>query len=319
VKQEQTLDRATQSAIQPYSGSICAIVTPFLSSGEPDLPAFSKLVQYQIWAGSTGIVVAGSTGESAALEESEFVSLLELARKIVSAKAPVSFRLIAGTGLPNTQKTLRLTQIARDCGADAALIVTPAYVRPTAEGLYRHYSTLADLADLPIILYNVPSRTGCDLLPDITARLCTHPQIIGIKEALPVMERLRALLALQSVDFAVLSGDDPTALEAFKLGAVGLISVAANAVPRHMSDLFTLSSTNLAEATQLNAALAPLFDALALEPNPIPIKWALAELNLCTPELRLPLTTLSDVHHPALRNALNAVRQHAKLFLHQAA
>jgi len=178
-------------------------------------------------------------------------------------------------------------------------------VRPTAEGLYQHYSYLADLADLPIVLYNVPSRTGCDLLPETVARLAEHPHIIGIKEALPDMARLQALLALQSPQFAVLSGDDPTALAAFELGAAGLISVAANALPRQMSELFALSSANLMAAAQLNAALIPIFNALALEPNPIPVKWALAELNFCTPELRLPLHTLSDQHRTELRTALS--------------
>lgn len=308
-----------QSAIQPLSGSICAIVTPFLSSGELDLPAFSKLVQYQIWAGSTGIVVAGSTGESSALVEHEFVSLLELARKIVSDQAAPNFKLIAGTGLPSTSKTLRLTQLAKDLGADAALVVTPAYVRPTAEGLYRHYSLLADSSGLPIVLYNVPSRTGCDLLPETVARLCAHPQIVGIKEALPDMDRLQSLLALQSAQFAVLSGDDPTALEAFELGADGLISVAANAVPRQMSDLYALSRSDLAAAAALNTALTPLFAALALEPNPIPIKWALAELNVCTPELRLPLHTLSEQHRAPLRTALAAFGLITSKSLHLAA
>jgi len=287
-------------------GSICAIATPFYATGELDLPGFARLLQHQIAGGSSGIVVAGSTGESTALEEHEFVSLLELARQIVTDQAAAGFRLIAGTGLPSTKKTLRLTQLARDCGADAALVVAPAYVRPTAEGLYQHYSYLADLADLPIVLYNVPSRTGCDLLPETVARLAEHPHIIGIKEALPDMARLQALLALQSPQFAVLSGDDPTALAAFELGTAGLISVAANALPRQMSELFALSSTDLPAAQRLNAALAAIFNALALEPNPIPIKWALAELNFCTAELRLPLHILSAPHRAELQKALSA-------------
>lgn len=313
------MELANHSNSSVLTGSICALVTPFLATGALDLPAFTRLVRHQIDGGSAGIVVAGSTGESSALEEHEFISLLELARKISSEHAAPNFKLIAGTGLPSTQKTLRLTQLAKDLGADAALVVTPAYVRPTAEGLYRHYSLLADSAGLPIVLYNVPSRTGCDLMPETVARLCAHPQIVGIKEALPDMHRVRALLALQSPQFAVLSGDDPTALEAFVLRADGLISVAANALPRQMSDLFTLARADLPAASALNTALSPLFAALALEPNPIPIKWALAELNFCTPELRLPLHVLPEPHRALLRAALGAFGLIAVDPLHYAA
>ena len=242
------------------------------------------------------MVAAGSTGEAAALDDAEFTGLLECAVARVARRVPV----LAGTGLSATRKTITQTLRARDAGVDAALVAAPAYVRPTQEGMYRHFSAIAEHGGLPVVLYNVPSRTACDIEPATVARLARHGNIVGIKEAMPDPKRMGALLALRSHDFVVLSGDDPTAARALLAGADGLISVAANVAPRALATLCEVAAAgDTARADAAALRLAPLFDLLAIEPNPIPVKWCLAELGLGEAHMRLPLLELSARHYGA--------------------
>ncbi len=274
------------------SGSITALATPFTASGELDLHAWDRLLQSQIDAGTQGIVVAGSTGEANALGDDEYETLLRRAVALVAGRIPV----LAGSGLSNTAKTIALTRRAAACGADAALVVTPAYVRPTQAGLIAHFRAVADDGALPVVLYNVPGRTGCDLLPATVAELVSHPQIVAIKEARAEPERMRDLLALRSSLFAILSGDDPTAARAMLAGADGLISVASNALPVAMRRLCDLArGGHRAEAEAFDAELQPIFDFMGIEPNPIPVKAILARQGYGQ-GLRLPLTDLSATH-----------------------
>jgi 4-hydroxy-tetrahydrodipicolinate synthase len=274
------------------SGSITALATPFTAAGELDLDAWRHLLQLQQAGGIQGVVVAGSTGEAAALFDGEYDALLRAAVEELGGRIPV----IAGTGLSNTAKTIEQTRRAAALGADAALVVTPPYVRPTQAGLVAHFRAVADDVDLPIVLYNVPGRTGCDLLPETVAELATHARIVGIKEARNEPERMQALLALRSDDFAVLSGDDPTAARAMLAGADGIVSVASNVVPaafRRLSDLARAGRE--ADAMALDARLRDLYDFLGIESNPIPLKALLARQGIGS-GLRLPLTALSGAH-----------------------
>jgi 4-hydroxy-tetrahydrodipicolinate synthase len=290
-----------------FAGSICALVTPFTQTGDIDYVALPRLLDWHIQSGTKALVIAGSTGESTALTESELANLWRFCVQHVAAR----ISLIAGTGTPSTYKSLALTALAREIGMQAALVVAPAYVRPTQEGLYKHYLTLADAGTLPIILYNVPTRTACDLLPATVARLHEHPNIVGIKEALADRSRMAELLLLQNARFSVLSGDDATALRSIRDGARGVISVAANVVPAIFSTLCDLALAGSASANQIDLTLQPLYAALGLESNPIPVKWALAEMGRIHPGLRLPLTTLSVEHHSSLREVLVQLDLHS--------
>ena len=209
------------------SGSITALATPFAADGAVDTDAFARLIDLQVAAGTSAVVVAGSTGEAAALEDSEYRALLAFAVHRIGGRIPV----LAGTGASSTTRTLTLTRLAADIGADAALVVTPPYVRPTQSGLLAHYRAVAEEGGLPVVLYNVPPRTGCDLLPETAGALSAHPNIVGIKEARAEPDRMQALLRHRGEGFAVLSGDDPTAARAMLAGADGVVSVASNVVP----------------------------------------------------------------------------------------
>ncbi|WP_183424263.1 4-hydroxy-tetrahydrodipicolinate synthase [Luteibacter sp. Sphag1AF] len=271
------------------SGSICALATPFGENGGLDLEAFGRLIDQQLAGGTQAVVVAGSTGESHFLDHHEFDRLLEFAVKRVAGRVPV----IAGTGEAGTAKTIAMTQRAKDIGADAALVVVPFYVRPTQEGIRQHFLAVADEGGLPVILYNVPPRTGCDILPATTALLRDHPNIIGIKEACGDAERLAATAELVREDFVYLSGDDGTAHLAMLAGAAGTISVVANLVPDVFRELCDAARSGDAVRTQsLAGRLEPLIDALNCAPNPIPVKAGLAALGLGLASLRLPLVEL---------------------------
>lgn len=286
------------------SGSITALATPFTATGEIDLDAWQRLLQSQVDGGTQGIVVAGSTGEAAALFDAEYDTLLRTAVEFIAGRVPV----LAGTGLSNTAKTIEQTRRARALGADAALVVTPPYVRPTQAGLIAHYRALADDGSLPVVLYNVPGRTGCDLLPETAAELAMHDRIVGIKEARSEPERMEALLRLRDGDFAILSGDDPTAARALLAGADGVISVASNVVPaafRKLCDLARAGKRNEAEA--FDARLHDIYEFLGVEPNPIPVKAILALQGLGH-GLRLPLTPLSGMHAESARRTQEAIR-----------
>ena len=274
------------------SGSITALATPFTVAGEIDLDAWRRLLQAQLDGGTPALVVAGSTGEAAALYDVEYDAILRTAVEIVAGRVPV----LAGTGLSNTAKTIEQTRRVAALGADAALVVTPPYVRPTQAGLLAHYRAVADDGALPVVLYNVPGRTGCDLLPETVAALAPHPRIVGIKEARSEPERMQALLGLKSEGFAVLSGDDPTACRAMLAGADGVVSVASNVLPcsfRRLCDLARGGDAGAANA--LDARLRRSVDFLGVESNPIPLK-ALLEHAGIGHGLRLPLTPLSPQH-----------------------
>jgi len=272
------------------SGSITALATPFTAAGELDLDAWGRLLRMQLDGGTQALVVAGSTGEAPALAEAEYATLLQAAVEAARGAVPV----LAGTGLSNTAKTIGQTRRAAELGADAALVVTPPYVRPTQAGLEAHFCAIADDGALPVVLYNVPARTGCDLLPETAARLAAHPRIVGIKEARAEPERMAALLPLRGEGFAVLGGDDATAARAMLAGADGVVSVASNVVPRAMRRLCDLArgARDRAAAEALDARLQPLFAFLGAEPNPIPLKALLQRMQLGH-GLRLPLTPLS--------------------------
>ena len=259
--------------------------------GSLDLGAFARLIDYQLEGGTQGLVVAGSTGEAHMLDEHEYERLLAFAVERVKGRVPV----IAGTGEAATSKTIALTRRAHALGADAALVVTPFYVRPTQEGLYRHYMEVAEHGRLPILLYNVPSRTGCDLLPETVADLREDPRIVGIKEARGDIERIRDVAQLIRPGFVFLSGDDATADEAMLAGAAGLVSVANNLAPaafRALTD--TARSGDRPKTAALMETLRPLIEALNCAPNPIAVKAGLAELGLCRATPRLPLLELAE-------------------------
>jgi len=288
------------------SGSICALATPFACTGTLDLDAFSRLIEDQLSSGTQALVVAGSTGEAHMLEPREWERLLGSAVQQVAGRVPV----VVGTGEAGTAKTIRLTRRALELGADAALVVTPFYVRPTQEGLRRHYLAVADQSDLPLVLYNVPGRTGCDLQPDTVAGLCNHPRIIGLKEARGDHERIHAVAALANEDFVVLSGDDGSAHEAMLAGFDGVISVVNNLVPRVFRTLCDAALTgDVPKVAELYAVLEPLIEALNCAPNPIPVKAGLAELGLTGATLRLPMVELEPgPERKRLRDILQTLR-----------
>ncbi|MGH8041620.1 MAG: 4-hydroxy-tetrahydrodipicolinate synthase [Rudaea sp.] len=290
--------------MKKIAGSICALATPFRGDAL-DLDAFSALIDYQLAGGTQALVVAGSTGEAHALDADEFDRLLVFALERAAGRVLV----LAGTGTANTRKTIAATLRAQALGADAALVVAPYYVRPTQEGLFRHFSAIADEGGLPVVLYNVPSRTGCDLLPDTVARLAGHARIAGIKEAVGDAARVAALVALKTPDFTVLSGDDPSCARAMLAGMEGVISVAANVAPAGMRALCDAALVgDTARAGSLDAGLAELYALLGAEPNPIPVKWCLHRLDIGSPDLRLPLLPLSTSHHHRAQRVLEDLR-----------
>ena len=271
------------------NGSLCAIATPFDAAGALDLPAFGRLIDHQLDGGTQGIVVAGSTGDSHMLDEHDYERLLAFAVERVAHRVPV----IAGTGEAATSKTIALTRHAQALGADAALVVTPYYVRPTQDGLRRHFGEVAARGGLPVVMYNVPSRTGCDMQPETVAALRDTAGIVGIKEAVGTPERIAAITQLQRPGFVYLSGDDGSAADAMLAGAGGVVSVVNNLVPRMFRTLCDAArGGDRAAAAQHAARLVPLLKALDCAPNPIPVKAGLAELGLCRAALRLPLVEL---------------------------
>lgn len=286
-------------------GSICALATPFAADGALDLDAFGRLLDYQLAGGTQALVVAGSTGEAHMLEHDEFDRLLAFALERVAGRVPV----VAGTGEAGTAKTVALTRRAQALGADAALVVTPYYVRPTQEGLRRHFLEVAEHGALPVLLYNVPTRTGCDLLPATVAALREHPMIVGIKEARGDRERIAALAELVRGDFVYLSGDDGSAGEAMLAGAAGTVSVVANLVPQAFRALCDAATAGDRAATaRCQGALEPLLQALDCAPNPIAVKAGLPMLGLGLAQPRLPLVELNDGPDRArLRQALSTL------------
>lgn len=286
-----------------FSGSLVAAVTPMRRDGSIDHDAWSRVVEFHVSNGTSGIVVGGTTGESATLEEAELASLVERALDIVRGRCVV----IAGAGTSSTASTVVRAKWLSELKVDGLLVVTPAYNRPTQEGLFRHYEAISAASSVPIILYNVPSRTAVDLLPATVERIAKLPGIAGVKEAVAAMSRVRELVALSSDRFCVLSGDDATAREAIAAGAHGVISVTANVAPRLMADMVKAArARDFERAGELDARLADLHQMLFVEPNPIPTKWALARMGLIGDGLRLPLTELVPEHHAAVRRAMGS-------------
>lgn len=285
-------------------GSIVAIVTPMLADGKVDWKGLETLVEWHIAEGTNGIVSVGTTGESATLDIEEHIEVIRRTVQIAKGRIPI----IAGTGSNATTEAIEQTQAAQAVGADAALLVTPYYNKPPQEGLYRHYKAVAEAVKLPQILYNVPGRTGCDMQPATVARLARIPNIVGIKEAKGELSRIKDLLAAElGKDFAIYSGDDATACETILMGGHGDISVTANVAPRKMQQMCAAAlAGKRGEAERIDAELRLLHKDLFVEPNPIPVKWALAQMKMIQDGIRLPLVGLDAAHHEVVRAALRA-------------
>ena len=286
-----------------FSGSLVAIVTPLRADGAIDLRAWEKLLDFHAGNGTSGIVVGGSTGESGSLSDEELRELAERACQRVGDRLVV----IAGAATNCTATTVQRVRMLEGLPLKGIMVVTPSYVKPTQEGLYRHFAAVAEAASVPVVVYNVPSRTAVDLLPETMARLAQLPRIGAIKEAVADVGRIRRLVELCGRNFPVLSGDDPTAREAVLAGARGLISVTANVAPRAVSDMIAAAARGEKDAAErIDRALEPLNRALFLESNPIPVKWALAHMGLMGSHLRLPLTELSGAYHAEVLQALRS-------------
>lgn len=278
-----------------------ALVTPMQKEGIIDKKSLFNLVEWHIASHTEALIIAGTTGESATLTDDEHYDVISSVVKQVAKRIPV----IAGTGTHSTQHTVELTHNAKKAGADAALIVTPYYNKPSQQGLFEHYKFIAEKVTLPLILYNVPSRTACDLLPETVARLAKITNIIGIKEATGKLERTMEILQQCGKHFEIYSGDDATALDLMLQGAKGVISVTANVAPRKMYELCKAAlSGDKAQAEKINTELMPLHKRLFIESNPIPAKWALHEMGLIPPGIRLPLFPLDSKYHREVKEAL---------------
>ena len=284
-------------------GSIVAIVTPMHEDGSLDLDAYRRLIDWHIAEGTSAIVAVGTTGESPTVDVDEHRTLVRVAVEHSAGRIPI----IAGTGANSTREAIELTEYARSVGAQATLQVVPYYNKPTQEGLYRHFRSVAEQAGLPVILYNVPGRTVADLSNDTVLRLAEVPGIIGLKDATGDIPRGSELLARLPKGFAVYSGNDDSALALMAMGSHGVISVTANIAPGPVAAMCRAAlAGEWAQALALNRRLLPLHLKLFVEANPIPVKWAMAQRGLIGPGIRLPLTPLSAVHQSTLRNALEA-------------
>ena len=288
-----------------FQGSIVAIVSPMKSGLRPDteldLKAMARLVEFHIEHNTDAIATVGTTGESATLSQTEHCELIRQVVTMVDKRIPV----IAGTGANSTTEAIQLSRCAKDAGADACLLVSPYYNKPTQEGLFLHHKMVAEAVAIPQILYNVPGRTACDMLPETIARLAKIPNIVGVKEATGAVERVKQLRALCGDDFMLVSGDDASACEFMLQGGDGVISVTANLAPAAMHDLCVQAlGGNRAAAEEIDSHLLGLHNALFLEANPIPVKWALHRMGLIEGGLRLPMTCLSEQHQAAVEAAM---------------
>ena len=284
-----------------FSGSMVAVVTPMADDGSVDLAAWQRLLEWHVAEGTDAIVIAGTTGESPTLTPAEVAELTERALKTVGGRIPI----IVGSGTNATASTVETTRRLSALGVAGVLIVTPYYNRPSQDGLYRHFTEAAEASEVPVVLYNVPSRTAVDLLPMTVARLAAHPRIVAIKEASGQVGRVREILERTRQTFVVLAGEDACARQCMLAGARGVISVTANVAPRAMHEVCVAATAgDDARAEKADADLADLHARLFLEANPIPVKWALKEMGMIGPRLRLPLTPLAEEHHESLRAAL---------------
>ncbi|BBV64920.1 4-hydroxy-tetrahydrodipicolinate synthase [Kluyvera ascorbata] len=285
-----------------FTGSIVALVTPMDEKGNVDRSSLKKLIDYHVASGTSAIVSVGTTGESATLSHEEHGDVVMTTLELADGRIPV----IAGTGANATAEAISLTQRFNNSGVVGCLTVTPYYNRPTQEGLFQHFKTIAEHTDLPQILYNVPSRTGCDMLPETVGRLAKIKNIIAIKEATGNLSRVHQIKELVSDDFILLSGDDATGLDFMQLGGQGVISVTANVAARDMAEMCKLAADGqFDKARIINQRLMPLHNKLFVEPNPIPVKWACKELGLvATDTMRLPMTPITDHGRDVVASAL---------------
>jgi 4-hydroxy-tetrahydrodipicolinate synthase len=293
--------------MQVLQGSLVALVTPLNEDGSVDYDSLKKLIDWHIDEGTNGIVSVGTTGESATLNVKEHLDVIDFTIKHVGKRIPV----IAGTGANATNEAIELSQEAKLKGADYVLLVTPYYNKPNQNGLIKHYEEIANKVDIPQILYNVPSRTACDLKPSSVEILSKHQNIIGIKEAVDDFQRIRELINITQIsdDFSVFSGDDPTFLESMSLGAHGVISVAANVTPRSISMICrNVLNSELNEANNMNDINKNLYKLLFVESNPIPVKWMLFKMGLIKNIIRLPLIQLDETFHDEVLSELNKLR-----------
>jgi 4-hydroxy-tetrahydrodipicolinate synthase len=283
-------------------GSLVALVTPFDDHNRVDYAALKRLIDFHVAEGSDGLVIAGTTGESATLATDEHIELIGRAVEMSAGRLPI----IAGTGSNSTAQTVGLSVAVRDTGIDGYLVVVPYYNKPVQEGMYRHFSAVADAVDKPVILYNVPGRTVADLLPETVARLAKHENIVAIKEATGDIGRLRDIQALVPADFGLFSGDDFTVLPFIEQGGHGVITVSGNVVPAQMAELCRLASAGEHDAAKaIDDRLQPLNKALFVESNPIPVKWAVSKMGMIRPNIRLPLTEFSEQYHEQMLSAMS--------------
>ncbi|CAM2159355.1 MULTISPECIES: 4-hydroxy-tetrahydrodipicolinate synthase [Paraburkholderia] len=290
----------TQDGIT-LGGSIPAIVTPMHEDGSLDLPAFRKLVDWHVEEGTDGLVVVGTSGESATLDVEEHILMVKTAVEHAAGRMPI----IAGAGGNSTAEAIELSKHAKDVGAQATLQVVPYYNKPTQEGMYRHFAKIAETVDLPVVLYNVPGRTVADMTNETILRLAQVPGIVGVKEATGNIDRAAHLIKHAPEGFKIFSGDDPTAIALMLLGGHGNISVTANVAPRQMSDLCKAAiAGDVKTAREIHLKLLSLHKNLFIESNPIPVKWALQELGRIESGIRLPLTPLDARYHDVVRTAL---------------
>ncbi|MCU7852520.1 MAG: 4-hydroxy-tetrahydrodipicolinate synthase [Candidatus Thiodiazotropha sp. (ex Monitilora ramsayi)] len=284
-----------------FQGSMVAMITPMTQDGSVDAAALGRLVEFHIEQGSDAIVAVGTTGESATLDEAEHCEVIRQVVSAVAGRIPV----IAGTGANSTREAIDLTRCAKAAGADACLLVTPYYNKPTQEGLFLHYKAVAEAVDIPQILYNVPGRTACDLLPETAARLAKIDNIIGIKDATGDLSRLTSLGAMCGEGFQLYSGDDATGCEFLLQGGHGVISVTANVAPKLMHEMVAQALAGQREAAEAtDAKLLGLHKALFVESSPIPVKWAMAKMGFCDTGIRLPLTWLSPAAEADVTGAM---------------
>ena len=287
-----------------FKGALTALVTPF-RDGALDVPALRELIEWQIQSGIDGLVPCGSTGESATLTHAEHDAVVKLTIEQARRRVPV----IAGTGSNSTAEAIRLTVAAAEMGADGALLLSPYYNKPTQDGIYRHYKTIAASVQIPILLYNIPGRTASNITPETVARLAEIKNIVGIKEASGSMDQTSDILKLAGDKITILSGDDSLTVSVIALGAKGVISTCSNAVPREMHDLATAAlAGDFAKAREIHYRLLPLMRALFVETNPIPVKQALAFMGKCANELRMPLLPMTAGPAERLRIAMKELR-----------
>ncbi|MEI8573321.1 4-hydroxy-tetrahydrodipicolinate synthase [Methylomonas sp. LW13] len=283
-------------------GSIVALVTPMTEDGAVDETSLKRLVEFHIEQGTDALVAVGTTGESATLDEDEHCAVIKLIVDCVAGRIPV----IAGTGANCTREAIHLTQKAKQAGADACLLVTPYYNKPTQEGLYLHYKAIAEAVDIPQILYNVPGRTACDLLPETVGRLAKIDNIVGVKEATGKLERVKEIRDLTGDDFALYTGDDATSCEFCLLGGNGSITVTGNVAPKLVHEMLAAAMVgDRATAEAIDAKLTGLHSSLFIQSNPIPVKWAVAEMGLMGQGIRLPLTWLTEDCFATVRAAMH--------------